>query len=96
MTAYYLCGRNIAKEFCPGKHYIPVHYHYSGHYAYTIQYMWRQGEQFINAVILKDINDDIRLLLTLKDPLFKEVTIKDMSSVVIHYLYMIEKMKNTL
>lgn len=64
---------------------MPVH-HYTGSDYGSIYFDWLDDdiayipdENWGNAVLLKDLDDSTRLMLTLQDPLFKQVSRSDMS-----------------
>lgn len=75
MNSYYACDTAIAKLYCVGLRYIDIYLTDGGRVFWqygaigTLPYCSRRKK----CVLLCDLNSELCLLLTLKDPLFKAV-----------------------
>lgn len=89
MTTYYICSLDIARKHLIGCLYKPVHCKPTQN-PITIFSEWL-GDDIVsspppfwtNAVLLKDLDETTRLMLTLQDPLFREVTKRSMTGFLI-------------
>lgn len=83
MNNYYICGIDAAGKYCNGYRIKEVHYTtgttdtsiYSGHAPESLY--WH------NVILLENVDDDMRLLLSLADNTFRKVASHDISYSVI-------------
>lgn len=86
MTTYYLCSTVAAQLYCIGLEYKPVHYR-TANDDFTIRDQWLSDDGCLiafwsDAVLLKNIDKDMQLLLSLADTLFTRVSPLVLSSQV--------------
>lgn len=82
MTEYYVCSVGVAQQYCNGILGKYVRYYtdgfrilYSGHFHVEDPNYCR------NVILLENLSNDLQLILSLKDPEYKKVSINnDMST----------------
>lgn len=83
MNTYYICNDDSIKH-CVGGWYRLIEYTFTGPcrelYIIDRSRHGANADSWKNAILLKDITDEIKLLLTLVDPVFQEVSILSMST----------------
>lgn len=74
VSRYYLCNPTIAAIYCKGMDFKRVRYYTDGPAIYSGQF-YIVKEDYRNTLLLKDVDDDLKIMLALCDPSFREVDV---------------------
>lgn len=86
MTTYYICSKDIALEHCSGEFAKNVRYINDSENIIYSEHFGLANSECQTALLLKDINNDMILMLTLKDPIFRKIDKNQMSLQLLDYI----------
>lgn len=86
MSEYYITNKEIGSIYCNGCTFMEVHCldpkYKIEHCDITIVYGWfghNLKEHYYDALLMKDLDDSLQTILTLVDPMFRKVSVHEMS-----------------